>query len=108
MSTIPSVSTETFDAEVLGSEDTTLVEFWAEWCGPCRAVTPVLEQLAQEEHPGFRIVKINSDDNPEVAARYRVLSIPTMKVFKGGEVVKTLVGAKPSAAIKAELAPYLA
>ncbi len=107
MSTIPSVSTETFDDEVLGSENTTLVEFWAEWCGPCRAVTPFLEQLAQEDHPGFRIVKINSDDNPEVAARYRVLSIPTMKVFKGGEVVKTLVGAQPSGAIKAALAPYL-
>ncbi|HEY2556534.1 MAG TPA: thioredoxin [Diaminobutyricibacter sp.] len=107
MSTIPSVSADTFDEEVLRSEGTTLVEFWAEWCGPCRAVTPVLEHIAAEEHPGFRIVKINSDDNPEVTERYRVLSIPTMKVFKGGEVVKTLVGAKPSAAIKAELAPYL-
>ncbi len=107
MFTIPSVTTETFDQEVLGSDDTTLVEFWAEWCGPCRAVTPVLEQIAKEDHPGFRIVKINSDDNPEIAARYRVLSIPTMKVFKNGDVVKTMVGAKPSAAFKAELAPYL-
>lgn len=107
MSTIPSVSTQTFDEDVLASEDTTLVEFWAEWCGPCRAVTPVLEQIAKEDHPGFRIVKINSDDNPEIAARYRVLSIPTMKVFQNGEVVKTMVGAKPSGALKMELAPYL-
>jgi thioredoxin 1 len=105
--TIPAVTDETFDRDVLDSPDTTLVEFWAEWCGPCRAIDPVLDQLAAENHPALRIVKLNSDDNPEISARYRVLSIPTIKVFQRGEVVRTIVGAKPAAALRADLAHYL-
>jgi thioredoxin 1 len=105
--TIPSVTAATFDAEVLGSRGTVLVEFWAEWCGPCRAVTPVLEGIAREGALAVRIVRINADDEPEISMRYRVLSLPTMKVFRGGDVVGTVIGAKPAAALRAELERYL-
>jgi thioredoxin 1 len=107
MPVIESTTEAAFEHDVLATSGTTLVEFWAEWCGPCRAVTPVLEQLAAEGHADFRIVKINSDDHPAIAARYQVLAIPTMKVFRGGELVRTIIGAKPSAKLKAELAEYL-
>jgi thioredoxin 1 len=107
MSTLASVTDDTFDAEVIGATDTVIVEFWAEWCGPCRAVAPVLEAIAAEEMPGLKIVKMNSDDELQTAMKYRIMSIPTLKVFRGGEVVGTIVGAKPAAAMRHEIDRYL-
>jgi thioredoxin 1 len=107
MSEIPSVTTDTFEADVLTAAETVLVEFWAEWCPPCRALTPVLEDIAREQNPALRIVKINSDEEPELALRYQIMSVPSMKIFRAGEVVGTMVGAKPAAAVRFELEKYL-
>ncbi|MFF2051969.1 thioredoxin family protein [Leifsonia sp. NPDC058194] len=107
MTSIDSVTDATFAAEVLAAPGTTLVEFWAEWCGPCRALTPVLEQVAREHGGTLRIVRINADDNPRTAAEYRALALPFMKVFRDGEPVGTIVGAKPKPAMEMALAPYL-
>jgi len=108
MSTALDVTDATFTDEVLNSEDTIMVDFWAEWCGPCRAVSPILDQIAAEHSSKIKIVKLNVDDNPEIAMKYQITSIPAMKVFKGGEVVKTIIGAKPKPAIEADLAEFLA
>lgn len=108
MSTAHDVTDATFADEVLGSEDTIMVDFWAEWCGPCRAVSPILDQIAAEHSDKIKIVKLNVDDNPQIAMKYQITSIPAMKVFRGGEVVKTIIGAKPKPAIEADLAEYLA
>ena len=102
------VTDATFDETVLKADGPVLVEFWAEWCGPCRAVSPILEQIAAENPDTLTIVKINADDNPQVAFDYRVTSIPAMKLFNKGELVKTIVGAKPKPAIEHELAGVLA
>jgi thioredoxin 1 len=107
MSSAKSVTDATFDAEVLKSDRTVLVDFWAEWCGPCRAVGPILDQIAVEHADKIDIVKLNVDENPQTAAKYRITSIPAMKVYQGGEVVKTVIGAKPKPAIEADLAAYL-
>jgi thioredoxin len=107
MSTLPSVTDASFASDVLDAEGITLVEFWAPWCGPCRAVTPILERIADEHRDDLRIVRINADENPRSSAEYHALSLPMMKVFQGGEVVKTIVGAKPKPALEFELAPYL-
>ncbi|WP_025155754.1 thioredoxin family protein [Leifsonia aquatica] len=107
MTTIDSVTDATFAAEVLAASGTTLVEFWAEWCGPCRALGPVLEQVAREHDGALRVVKINADDNPRTAAEYRALALPFMKVFRDGEPVGTIIGAKPRPAMEQALAPYL-
>jgi thioredoxin 1 len=93
----------TFAADVLQSDKPVLVDFWAEWCGPCRMVAPVLDEIAAENADKITIVKLNIDENPQVARDYQILSIPTMSVFKGGEVVKTIVGAKPKGALLREL-----
>lgn len=106
MSALAEVTDATLESEVLTAPGTTVVEFWAEWCGPCRAVGPVLEQLAAENHDGVRFVKMNADDNVESAAKYGVMSIPMLKVFQNGEVVKTIVGARPAPAFRADLAPF--
>ncbi len=108
MSAAHDVTDATFEAEVLNSEDTIMVDFWAEWCGPCRAVSPILDQIASENSDKIKIVKLNVDDNPQTAAKYQITSIPAMKVFKGGELVKTIIGAKPKPAIEADLAEFLA
>ncbi|GAB3604833.1 thioredoxin [Conyzicola nivalis] len=108
MSTALDVTDATFTDQVLNSEDTIMVDFWAEWCGPCRAVSPILDQIASEHSSKIKIVKLNVDDNPEIAMKYQITSIPAMKVFKGGEVVKTIIGAKPKPAIEADLAEFLA
>jgi thioredoxin 1 len=108
MSGAKDVTDATFQSEVLDSEKTIMVDFWAEWCGPCRAVGPILDQIAAEHSDKLSIVKLNVDDNPETAMKYGITSIPAMKVYRGGEVVKTVIGAKPKPALEADLAEFLA
>jgi thioredoxin 1 len=108
MSNTRAVTDDTFEAEVLNSDKTIMVDFWAEWCGPCRAVSPILDQIAAEHSEKLEIVKLNVDDNPQTAMKYRITSIPAMKVYRGGEVVKTVIGAKPKPALEADLAEFLA
>ncbi|MBT4908517.1 MAG: thioredoxin [Microbacteriaceae bacterium] len=107
MSAARDVTDHNFATEVLASEKPIMVDFWAEWCGPCRAVSPILDQIASEHADKIDVVKLNVDDNPETAMKYQVTSIPTMKIFRGGEVVKTVIGAKPKPALEADLAEFL-
>lgn len=108
MSNATDVTDATFAKEVLESDKTILVDFWAEWCGPCRAVSPILDQIAAEHADKISVVKLNVDDNPETAMKYQITSIPAMKVYRGGEVVKTVIGAKPKGALESDLAAFLA
>ena len=108
MSAAPAVTDATFADDVLNSEDTIMVDFWAEWCGPCRAVSPILDAIASENADKIKIVKLNVDDNPQTAMKYGITSIPAMYVFRGGEVVKKVIGAKPKPALEADLAEFLA
>jgi thioredoxin 1 len=101
------VTDASFADDVLNSDKLVLVDFWATWCGPCRMVAPVLEEIAGEHPEKITIAKLDVDANPTVARDYQVLSIPTLILFKGGEPVKQIVGAKPKAALLADLSDYL-
>jgi thioredoxin 1 len=106
--TINEVTDTNFQAEVIESETPVLVDFWAPWCGPCRMVAPVLEEIAQEKGDALKIVKLNTDENQQTAIAYEVLSIPTLILFKNGAVAKKVVGAYPKRKLEAELEPALA
>lgn len=97
------VTDTTFASEVLGSETPVLVDFWAEWCGPCRQVSPILEEIAEENPGKLTVAKLNIDENPEITREYQVMGIPTMILFKNGEQVKQIQGAKPKAMLLRDL-----
>ena len=101
------VTDANFTSDVLQSDKPVLVDFWAEWCGPCKMVAPVLEQISDEHGEKLTIAKLNVDENPATAAQYGITSIPTMAVFQGGQVVKQIVGAKPKGAILNDLIDYI-
>jgi len=105
--TTKTVSYDTFASDVLEADGPVLVDFWAEWCAPCRMVSPVLDEIGRENAGKLTVTKLNVDDYPDIAADYHVTSIPTMAVFSGGELVKTIVGARPKAALLRDLAGFL-
>jgi thioredoxin 1 len=105
---IITLSDGTFDETIKGAETAILVDFWAEWCGPCKMIAPVLEQIASENTATLQIAKLNVDENPDIARRFDVMSIPTLLVFKDGEPVKRLVGAKGKGQLLQDLAEFVA
>ena len=95
---VTAVTTDTFEKEVLQAAKTVLVDFWADWCGPCRMVSPIIDQIS-EERPDVKVCKVNIDEQPDLAVRYHVMSIPALLVFRQGQVAQTAVGARPKTAI---------
>ena len=104
---VSDVTDNSFQAEVIESETPVLVDFWAPWCGPCRRVSPVVEEIAAEKGEALKVVKLNIDENQQTAVKYNVMSIPTLMVFKGGELQKTVIGAYPKAKLEQELEPAI-
>jgi thioredoxin 1 len=107
MGVIKVVTDESFEADVLKNSKPVIVEYWAEWCPPCRMVAPVLAAIAEEHADKIDVVKLNTDENPKTAQRYQILAVPTMNVFAGGEVVKQVLGAKSKSALLRDFADFI-
>ena len=105
--TVSEVTDSNFQAEVLESEKPVLVDFWAPWCGPCRMVAPVVEEIAKERGEELKVVKMNTDENQQTAINYNIMSIPTLILFRHGQPAKTVIGAYPKKRLEAELEPAL-
>ena len=105
---VSEVTDNSFQAEVIESDVPVLVDFWAPWCGPCRRVSPIVEEIASDKGEALKVVKLNIDDNQQTAVKYNVMSIPTLMVFSNGELKKTVIGAYPKAKLEQELEPAFA
>jgi thioredoxin 1 len=105
---ISTLTDATFDEEIGAADEVVVVDFWAEWCGPCKMITPILEEIASEQAGKVRIAKLNVDDNPDAARRYEVMSIPTLIVFRDGQPVKRMIGAKGKGQLLQELDEFIA